>query len=135
MNAVSTMNNLKEVLEALPQKYEPVDETFLEVYADQIAALKNLFADKGGVYMISVGEYDMICRLPQTEHLKAANKDSDKKDGLDVDRELFSYCLLYPSIYQVNDWVKEGKPGIISSAVRKLMELGLVHTKAREKKL
>jgi len=134
MNAVSTMNNLKEVLGALPSKYEPVGEDFLEVYAEQITSLKTIFEDKGGVYIISVGEFDTICRLPQTEHIKQVSKDT-KRDSLDIDRELLSYCLLYPSIDQVNDWVKAGKPGIISSAVRKLLELGYINQDAQTKKL
>ena len=134
MNAVSTVNNLKEVLSALPSKYEPVDETFLEVYADQISGLKNIFEDKGGIHLVSVGEYDTICRLPQTEHIKQVSKDKTR-DSLDIDRELLSYCLLYPSIEQVNDWVKAGKPGIISSIVRKLLELGYINQDATTKKL
>lgn len=134
MNAVSTMNNLKDVLSSLPSNAEKVDETFLEVYADQISSLKSIFEDKGGIHLVSVGEYDTICRLPQTEHIQQVSKNKTR-DSLDIDRELLSYCLLYPSIEQVNDWVKAGKPGIISSVVRKLLELGLINSEAQTKKL
>lgn len=134
MNAVTFQNTLKGLQDTLPPEAR-IDEEFLETHKEQISSVKELFEDKGGIYIISVDEYDMICRLPQTEHLKQTRQGADKKDAHEVDRELLSYCLLWPSIHKVNEWVGKGKPGIVSSAVRKLLELGLVYSEASAKKL
>ena len=135
MNALDQATTIKEAREIFPIQYANIDSTFLEVYKEPIENLKAAFSEKGGVYIVSVGEYDMICRLPSTEHFKQVRKGSENRDAFEVDRELFSYCLLYPTIDQVNVWVSEGKPGIISSAVRTLMDLGLINQKAETKKL
>lgn len=134
MNAVTFQNTLRGVQETLPPEGK-IDEEFLETHQEQIASLKELFEDKGGIFLINVDEYDMICRLPQTEHLKQTRQGADRKDAHDIDRELLSYCLIWPTIHKVNEWVAKGKPGIVSSSVRKLLELGLVYSEARAKKL
>jgi hypothetical protein len=136
MNGLEIANAIKEVKEAFGSGYKYVDEEFLEIFKEEINTLKEIFSEKGGVHIVDLGEYNMICRLPSVEHMKAVNKSaSSNRDGFEVDRELLSYCLLYPTIDVVNQWVSEGKIGIVSSTVRKLMELGLVNKEAQAKKL
>lgn len=134
MYQVDDFKKIEEAKESLPLEYRKIDEQFLSEYKDQIETLKEVFSDKGGVYKINVGEYDLLCRLPQIDHIKQVNSNKNR-DAFDVDRELLSYCLLYPKIDIVNSWVKQGSIGVVASAVKKLMELGLVYQEAQAKKL
>lgn len=135
---VVTKQTLEEVLSALPQNhYQPIDDDFIERYAEQIETIKSGYADKGGVHVLKTDDTDsVLVRVPSAEILRKVRKRADTlTDPIEQDLYLLGECLLYPDISVVRDWVSSGAPGLASTFGRKLLELSKASVEAEAKKL
>lgn len=127
---------LKEAFNQLPQPYKPIDDDFLKDYAEPLNAMKEQFANKGGLHVLEAGENrSIICRVPSKSLLDEGLQRSKKQKQIDVMQYIVGTCCLYPSFDVVNKWVSEGASGLFIPLGNKLMELAGLTQETTAKKL
>lgn len=134
-NAHMQISTIDEVLSQLPKEYTEIDEEFLTKYENEIDSLKSIFKDKGGIHLISVEEYSVICRVPSREIFLAVNKRAASLDAMSADFELVKKCILYPAPEIVKTWMDNGNSGIATPIAKQLMKLSKITQEGSAKKL
>jgi hypothetical protein len=129
------INDIQSAKAALPSEYRRVDDDFLRDYAKPISVLKEHYAASGGLEVITVDEYSVICRVPTKQILTDVMANSNKMSGIDSDIFLVVQCLVYPSGQQFRNWIDSGAPGLAASVARALMAASKANTEAVRKKL
>ena len=123
----------KGALQAI--EYKRVDDAFLEKFNNELNIVQDYLELVGGVFLFTVEDYDVICRLPSHEVFTDITNRSELS-GFEQDRMLVGRCLIYPSMDIINEWVtKRGHWGIVSSIARKMMQEAKVAKEAKSKKL
>jgi hypothetical protein len=123
-----------EALAALPSPYQRVDDEFLTDNEAAIGALKKRYENNGGILLLTVEndpEMTAIAKIPDKTLMDAAFK----KDGQEADYYLLGQCLLYPGFDVIEQWVKSGSPGIVSTWTRVLLKEAKVTVEGKAKKL
>ena len=125
---------IKELTAQLPEDPDCIDDDFLEAHGETLSGLKEMFAEKGGIHLITVDDYSMICRLPTREHFRTAVKKANGDEMLS-DKLLLGYVLIYPTMQVIERRTDHGAAGLMTSAVRKLAQLSKMSVEATSKKL
>ena len=111
----------KEAIGKLPQEEITMDESFFETYSEGINELKEVFASKGGIHVISREDsekpYAIIVRVPSK-----------------VQASMIFENLLYPSPETVAKWFEEA-PGLPVTYGNELTDLAGTTATAVRKKL
>ncbi|MDI7196293.1 LIC_10177 family protein [Leptospira santarosai] len=128
-------NDYQQAIASLPKEYVPIEEDFLGRHEVEIAAIKEFLEDKGGLHMISVDEYSILCRVPSKDMLSKVNERSKKLDPIEADIDFVGRCLIYPSPEIFRGWIDKGAPGLASSMARKIFDLAKLNREAVAKKL
>lgn len=130
----ASVEAVRQAGELLPAEYRTIDEDWLEENSTPVDMLKKAFAEKGGIHLLEVGDFRIICRAPSREILNksAAGASADKR--IDADMTLVSQCMLYPAPAVLGRWMDE-HAGLASSFASKLMEIAKVSQEVHAKKL
>ncbi|ULH29060.1 LIC_10177 family protein [Leptospira weilii] len=132
---MSSIPELKEAFESLPQPYASIDDDFLSKNKSAIEKMKAHFADKGGIHLLDVGEdRKIICRVPNKTQVDESLERARKEKATDVAQRLTGQCCLYPSFEVVNGWAQDS-PGIFIPLSNKLIELTATTKEVTVKKL
>ncbi len=130
----------KEAIGKLPQEEITMDESFFETYSEGINELKEVFASKGGIHVISREDsekpYAIIVRVPSKQCQEKAMKElsAKKKTTIEVQASMIFENLLYPSPETVAKWFEEA-PGLPVTYGNELTDLAGTTATAVRKKL
>ncbi|EMJ94798.1 LIC_10177 family protein [Leptospira alstonii] len=128
-------SDYQQAIASLPKEYVPIEEDFLNRHEVEIAAIKEFLENKGGLHLISVDEYSILCRVPSKDMLSKVSERSKKLDPIESDIDFVTRCLLYPSADTFRGWIDKGAPGLASSMARKIFDLAKLNREAVAKKL
>lgn len=128
-----TAKDIEEATSLLPKEFEPINEEFKEKYAVSLDTLREFLADKGKLQLLEVDERQILCRIPNQQIFNDIRKKAESLSAFEGDSLLVSRCIYYPSMSVVNNWVSEGRPGLMTAFAARIMELGLVNIKATSK--
>lgn len=120
---------------ALPVEYVPVDDDFLTEYAHPLAVMKEHYKATGGLEILAIDEYSIICRVPTKQTLTDLTKNTKNMAPLDADIFFVVQCLIYPSGSTLRKWIDSGAPGLASGFAKSLMESAKLTVEATRKKL
>jgi hypothetical protein len=120
--------------ELLPAEYQPMDEAWLEKNAEAIDILKAAFAEKGGIHLLTVGDYQVLCRAPSREILNKSAKLAQSSSRVDADVGFVGQCLISPAPAVLAHWMND-HAGLASAFAAKLLEISKVNQEAQAKKL
>jgi len=130
----ASVEAVRQAGEFLPAQYRTIDDEWLEQYKEGLDILKKAFENKGGIHLLEVEDFRIICRAPSREILNKSSSSASAEKRIDADLNFVGQCMLYPAPEVLGRWMDD-HAGLASTFASKLLEISKVTQEALAKKL